>query len=77
MDCEAFDAGTPEFTFKSTIYGHATVKDALVAAQFAKCCFCEAKVGHDGDVEHFRPKSGTRQHSGAPLLQPGYYWLAL
>jgi uncharacterized protein (TIGR02646 family) len=65
-----------KFSFAADIYGHPTVKDALIAAQHKKCCFCESLVGNDGDVEHFRPKSGYRQESGDPLVSPGYYWLA-
>ena len=30
----------------------------------------------EGDVEHFRPKSGSKQAPGEPLVKPGYYWLA-
>jgi hypothetical protein len=29
-----------------------------------------------GDIEHFRPKAGYRQHAKGPLVRPGYYWLA-
>lgn len=65
-----------KFSFAADIYGHPTVKDALIAAQHKKCCFCERLVGEDGDVEHFRPKSGYRQKAGDPLISPGYYWLA-
>lgn len=52
------------------------MKDALVQAQHRKCCFCESQVGHDGDVEHFRPKSAVCQAKSQPLQRPGYYWLA-
>jgi len=60
--------------FTSSIYGHPTVKQALIEAQHGKCCFCESKVGIDGDVEHFRPKGAYKQ--GKSLYYPGYYWLA-
>jgi len=75
---KAYDEGQKKFNFDSNIYGHKTVKDALIKAQHDKCCFCESKVTHIayGDVEHFRPKAGVRQKSGAPLERPGYYWLA-
>jgi uncharacterized protein (TIGR02646 family) len=71
-----YDAGKRTFTFDDGIYGHATVKAALITAQHKKCCFCESKIGEDGDVEHFRPKAGCRQTTKGPLLRPGYYWLA-
>lgn len=68
--------GKQTFIFDSGIYGHKDVKAALVSAQHSKCCFCESKIGHDGDVEHFRPKAAYRQSTSQPLLRPGYYWLA-
>lgn len=73
-----YDTGQKKFDFDSNIYGHKTVKAALRKVQHDKCCFCESKVTHIsyGDVEHFRPKAGVRQISGAPLERPGYYWLA-
>lgn len=71
-----FRQGKRIFTFDASVYGHPTVKKALIAAQHSKCCFCERKVGADGDVEHFRPKAGVRQSSAAAMLKPGYYWLA-
>lgn len=71
-----YDARRLRFTFDSGIYGHETVKRALVAAQHSKCCFCESKVGMDGDVEHYRPKAGVSQGAGRRIEGPGYYWLA-
>jgi uncharacterized protein (TIGR02646 family) len=71
-----YDSGKLKFSFDDGIYGHATVKQALIDAQHSKCCFCERKAGQDGDVEHFRPKSGSRQTAKGRLLRPGYYWLA-
>ncbi len=85
--CEQYDAspedyrnGTRSFTsrdFDSDIYGAPSVKDALQKAQHGKCAFCESKIMHIayGDVEHFRPKAGYRQHPDSPLARPGYYWL--
>ena len=75
---KAYDEGQKKFNFDSNIYGHKKVKAALIKAQHDKCCFCESKVTHIsyGDVEHFRPKAGVRQKSGARLEKPGYYWLA-
>lgn len=75
---EAYDAGQREFEFKSSTYGAKSVKNTLIKAQHKKCCFCESKITHVsyGDVEHFRPKGGTRQQAGDDLAKPGYYWLA-
>lgn len=74
--CAGYDAGEREFTFDASVYGHSTVKEALIAAQHGKCCFCEKKIGSEGDVEHFRPKGGFRQQKRSHLVKPGYYWLA-
>ncbi|WP_395145124.1 hypothetical protein [Armatimonas sp.] len=73
--CQEHDSGKREFAFDKNLYGHKTVKDAMVEDQFGKCCFCERKVGSDSDVEHFRPKSSVCQESHADRLTPGYYWL--
>jgi uncharacterized protein (TIGR02646 family) len=77
-DSDSYDRGTAQFTFDSKIYGHSSVKKMLIEAQHGKCCFCESKITHVqyGDVEHFRPKAGYRQHPEDPLGRPGYYWLA-
>jgi uncharacterized protein (TIGR02646 family) len=74
----AYEQGVAQFSFHDDIYGHPSVKEALKSAQYDKCCFCEAKISHIsyGDVEHFRPKAGYRQHPRDPLGRPGYYWLA-
>lgn len=74
----AYDTGQKKFDFDSNVYGHRTVKNALIKAQHDKCCFCESKVTHIsyGDVEHFRPKAGVRQKPGDALERPCYYWLA-
>ncbi len=67
-----------KFTFDREIYGHESVKQALIDAQHKKCCFCESKLTHitSGDVEHFRPKAAVRDDGTAALTYPGYYWLA-
>ena len=78
QNCTAYRAGTRKFGFDKTIYGHKTVKDALIKAQNGKCCFCEGrfKAHAYGDVEHYRPKSSVKQARNAKPLSPGYYWLA-
>lgn len=75
-DRTAYRDGTKTFDFKSAIYGHDTVKEALKLAQHGKCAFCESPITHVqyGDVEHFRPKKGFLR--GGRLVRPGYYWLA-
>jgi len=71
-----YDQGKKTFDkfFKSGIYGHPTVKEALIEAQHGKCCYCEWNVtpGAYGDVEHFRPKGKVAEDDA----HPGYYWLA-
>jgi uncharacterized protein (TIGR02646 family) len=71
-----YQSGKKKFSFSSSIYGHSSVKEALIQAQHKKCCFCERLVGDDGDVEHFRPKSAYSQTKRGKLTRPGYYWLA-
>jgi 5-methylcytosine-specific restriction endonuclease McrA len=71
-----YETGKKRFSFSSNIYADPTVKDALIEAQYGKCCFCERLVGGDGDVEHFRPKRGYCQNKGERIQRPGYYWLA-
>lgn len=73
-----FKSGKQKFKFDGDVYGHESVKDALIISQHDKCCFCESKVTHIsyGDVEHFRPKGGVKQVDTDPMEYPGYYWLA-
>jgi uncharacterized protein (TIGR02646 family) len=78
---DAYKNGEKSFAsddFDSDIYGATAVKQSLQRAQHGKCAFCESKITHIayGDVEHFRPKAGYRQHPDGPLVRPGYYWLA-
>lgn len=75
-DPHAYISGKKTFTFKDTIYADPSVKQSLIKAQHKKCCFCEAKVGEDGDIEHYRPKATSRQSENSKLIKPGYYWLA-
>ncbi len=73
-----YDSGKQSFTFDDKVYGHESVKSALVTMQNEKCAFCESKplAVSSGDVEHFRPKARARSTAGGPLEYPGYYWLA-
>ena len=71
--------GSRKFSFGSSVYGHQTVREVLIAAQHGKCCFCESQFGHiqrSGEVEHFRPKGFVQQEKHSPKQFPGYYWLA-
>lgn len=74
----AFQRGDEKLDFKSTVYGHPTVKEALIEMQYGKCCFCESKITHIayGDVEHFRPKAAWYCSAIKDLVRPGYFWLA-
>jgi uncharacterized protein (TIGR02646 family) len=76
-DSRAYTAGTKMLEFKSSIYGHSSVKSSLQRAQNDKCCYCEGIFhGHAaGDVEHFRPKAYFQQDAASPKSYPGYYWL--
>ena len=77
-DAERYRAGTTTFDFDRDIYAHPSVKNALLAAQHRKCCYCESKFRGTsyGTVEHFRPKGAVRPGRGMRTLYPGYYWLA-
>jgi len=84
-DCLLYDAnpgnyqsGSAQFKFDKDIYGHALVKEQLIAEQHGKCCFCEANnmASSYSDVEHFRPKGGYTEKRSSKLIRPGYYWLA-
>ncbi|MBB6048358.1 hypothetical protein [Armatimonas rosea] len=72
---EAVARGEETLSF-SEIYRDPEVKQALRQAQQEKCCFCEARIGGEGDIEHFRPKAAVRQSETEPLEKPGYWWLA-
>lgn len=76
--CDDYENGVREFKFDKKIYGHKTVKDALILAQHDKCFLCESKITHIdyGDVEHFRPKKAYCQSKNDGLTRPGYFWLA-
>ena len=75
-DPQGYQDGLKSFSFKSSIYGTARVKNTLKDAQNSKCCFCEARfdANYRGDVEHYRPKGAIG--SGKTKIKPGYYWLA-
>ena len=70
--------GSRKFEFDGAVYGHESVKSALLQAQFGKCCYCESRFGATsyGAVEHFRPKGAVRQGPDQGREYPGYCWLA-
>jgi hypothetical protein len=71
-----YDAGVKTFHFPEA-YKSKSVKKALIAAQFGKCAFSEAKfVNDEAHVEHFRPKGRVDTWPTGPSYYPGYYWLA-
>ena len=72
-------AGNQLLQVAATIYNDPALKVLLVADQHEKCCYCERYFldNNPGDVEHFRPKNGYKQHKAdKQLRKPGYYWLA-
>lgn len=74
-----YRAGTSKFSFPKNVYAHKTVRDALERIQHGKCCYCEAKPDKPYahlHVDHWRPKSRTKQSKDAQESWPGYYWLA-
>lgn len=78
-DPAAYDAGREKFEFKTTVYGHVTVRESLIAAQNGKCAYCEVIVPRpyaDAHIDHWRPKGAVRQTKDDTPQRPGYYWLA-
>lgn len=74
-----YNTGAAKFEFADSIYGHPSVKAALVKAQNGKCCYCEVVIQKPYAlqyVEHYRPKAYSQQAPGGPKRFPGYYWLA-
>ena len=72
-------SGEKKFKFNQSILIRSGLKDALFKAQHEKCCYCETKLPKNSDdksLEHFRPKSSTKQKKREPEKCPGYYWLA-
>lgn len=84
--CAAYDAD-PELyqrrerkmDVRASIYASDAVKTELQACQHGKCCYCETLIPRPYAllyIEHWRPKSSSRQGWGEQRLWPGYYWLA-
>jgi uncharacterized protein (TIGR02646 family) len=60
-DAEAYRTGGKKMALHETIYQSVTPE--LDACHHGKCCYCEAPLDANSEVEHWRPKSR-------------YYWLA-
>jgi uncharacterized protein (TIGR02646 family) len=60
-DPEAYRTGGKKMVLREAIYQ--SVAPELYDYQHGKCCYCEAPLDANYEVEHWRPKSG-------------YYWLA-
>ena len=76
---QQFRDGTRKLKFKDSIFGHATVRNELGRIQSGKCCYCEVKIPVPyalQHVEHYRPKTQSRQSRKSKPRFPGYYWLA-
>ena len=78
-DPESFRRGEKRMEIRESIYASEAVKANLVACHHGKCCYCETHIPvpyADAHVEHWRPKSSSRQGRGEKSIWPGYYWLA-
>ena len=84
-NCDSYDRyrndyhdRSKKFDFDSDVYGRESVKNTLLHAQYAKCCYCESnfRATSYGAVEHFRPKRAVKQDKGQRMEYPGYFWLA-
>jgi hypothetical protein len=69
-------AGTLRLAIRDAIYTSAAVKTELERSHHGKCCYCEKKIPKPyayAHVEHWRPKSASRQARNTARLKPGYY----
>lgn len=78
-DPELYVSGKQKMLIKSSIYASQAVKTALEASHHGKCCYCETLIPRPyaySHVEHWRPKSSSRQTRDDESIRPGYYWVA-
>jgi uncharacterized protein (TIGR02646 family) len=64
---------------RQSTYKTKAVKKALAKCHHGKCCYCETWIPEPyahSHVEHWRPKSSSRQGRDDKSIWPGYYWLA-
>jgi len=72
-----YRSGEKKFNINTKIYGAKSVGNALLRAQYDKCCYCESKrflATSYGAVEHHRPKGAVQQARGQKKEYPGYNW---
>jgi uncharacterized protein (TIGR02646 family) len=83
--CAAYEANPDLYVsgkrmkIRKSIYASQAVKAALQACHHGKCCYCETLIPRPyayAHVEHWRPKSSSRQSRDDESTWPGYYWLA-
>ena len=83
--CRAYDAdpelyeGGKRMEIRRLIYTSDPVKAELESCHHGKCCYCETLIPKPyahAHVEHWRPKSSSRQSPNDESSWPGYYWLA-
>lgn len=62
--------------FKNKLWG--VFKHSIWEQQGQKCAFCEKEIisSDDGQVEHFRPKTETRDEQNKQITRYAYWWLA-
>lgn len=78
VDPEIYRAGK-QMPVRGSIYTSDAVKAELEACHHGKCCYCETdfrKPHAYSEVEHWLPKSSSRQSPDGERIRPGYYWLA-
>lgn len=79
--CALYDRSEPHrkgeerFSIDAETYGDLSVRKVLERAQRGKCGYCDAKM-LPLDIEHYRPKSASKQARTAKDEKPGYYWLS-
>jgi uncharacterized protein (TIGR02646 family) len=83
--CDAYDADPDiylagkQMPVRASIYASDEVRAELEACHYGKCCYCETVIPKPyaySQVEHWRPKSSSRQELDGERMRPGYYWLA-
>jgi len=78
-DPEIYQVGERIMEVRDSIYASEAVKAQLEACHHGKCCYCETVIPQPyaySHVEHWRPKSSSRQERDEERVRPGYYWLA-
>jgi len=78
-DPELYWRGKGIMEVRNAIYASNEVKAELEACHYGKCCYCETVIPKPyaySHVEHWRPKSSSRQSRDEKSIRPGYYWLA-